>query len=292
MGRRNVLGNQMEDSKTMWIVLLGLLISALQYILFYYTESNWAGLLLAGAVILLGAIAVHVITGEMEEIFSYLLIPCICSGGLGLLIPQLEGSILPRSNVMLLACVLSWFLPVLYACLFTWIEGSPALVRFSVFYKKAAVFFYVVYFVFLIYWSMVISRVPKNEITIQMIPFATFAAYVDGILSGMVPVERLLHFLAERVIMFLPYGFFVAMVGRKLHSLLRLGLVLILPIVTELLQYLFSVNSFDMDDMIFAFLGGMIGIVSFVVFNVVFQKTTGKNFDGSEVERDYYGRRI
>ena len=292
MGRRNVLGNQMEDSKTMWIVLLGLLVSALQYILFYYTESNWAGLLLAGAVILLGAIAVHVITGEMEEIFSYLLIPCICSGGLGLLIPQLEGSILPRSNVMLLACVLSWFLPVLYACLFTWIEGSPALVRFSVFYKKAAVFFYVVYFVFLIYWSMVISRVPKNEITIQMIPFATFAAYVDGILSETVPVERLLHFLAERVIMFLPYGFFVAMVGRKLHSLLRLGLVLFLPIVTELLQYLFSVNSFDMDDMIFAFLGGMIGIVSFVVFNVVFQKTTGKNFDGSEVERDYYGRRI
>ena len=292
MGRRNVLGNQMEDSKTMWIVLLGLLVSALQYILFYYTESNWAGLLLAGAVILLGAIAVHVITGEMEEIFSYLLIPCICSGGLGLLIPQLEGSVLPKSNVMLLACVLSWILPVLYACLFTWIEGSPALARFSVFYKKAAVFFYVVYFVFLIYWSMVISRVPKNEITIQMIPFATFAAYVDGILSGTVPVERLLHFLAERVIMFLPYGFFVAMVGRKLHSLLRLGLVLILPIVTELLQYLFSVNSFDMDDMIFAFLGGMIGIVSFVVFNVVFQKTTGKNFDGSEVERDYYGRRI
>lgn len=292
MGRRNVLGNQIEESKTMWIVLLGLLVSALQYMLFNMTESNWLGLLLAGVVILLGAIAVHLITGEMEEIFSYLLIPCICSGGLGLLIPQLEGSVLPKSNVMLLACVLSWLLPVLYACLFTWIEGSPALARFSVFYKKAAVFFYVVYFVFLIYWSMVISRIPKNEISMQLIPFATFAAYLDGILSGTVPVERLLHFLAERVIMFLPYGFFVAMVGRKLHSLLRLGLVLFLPIVTELLQYLFSVNSFDMDDMIFAFLGGMIGIVSFVVFNVVFQKTTGKNFDGSEVERDYYGRRI
>ena len=53
-----------------------------------------------------------------------------------------------------------------------------------------------------------------------------------------------------------------------------------------------SLGSKFSDDMIFAFLGGMIGIVSFVVFNVVFQKTTGKNFDGSEVERDYYGRRI
>lgn len=292
MGRRNVLGNQMEESKTMWVVLLGLLVSALQYVLFYATESSWTGFLLAGAVILLGAIAVHMITGEMEEIFSYLLIPCLCSGGIGLLIPQLEGSILPKSSAMLIACVLSWLLPVLYACLFTWTEGGPALIRFSGFYKKAVIFFYVVYFGFLIYWTMIHSRIPKNEITMQLIPFATFAAYLDGILSDAVPVERLLHFLAERVVLFLPYGFFVAMAGRKLHSLLRLGLVLFLPIVTEVLQYLFSLNSLDMDDMIFAFLGGMIGIVGFVLFNAVFQKTTGKNFDGSDVERDYYGRRI
>jgi len=292
MGRRNVLGNQMEDSKTMWIVLIGILVSALQFVLFYVTESNWVGVMLAGVAILLGAVAVHIITGEMEELFAYLLIPCLCSGGIGLLIPHLEGALLPKSSVVFLGCILSWFLPVLYACLFTWTEGSPALARFSGFYKKAAVFFYVIYFGFLIYWIMVYSRIPENEITMQLIPFATFAAYVDGILSGAVPVERLLQFLSDRIVLFLPYGFFVAMAGRKLHSLLRLGLVLLLPIVTEIFQYMLSFHSLDVDDMIFAFLGGMFGIVSFVVFNAIFQKTTGKNFDGSEVERDYYGRRI
>lgn len=92
--------------------------------------------------------------------------------------------------------------------------------------------------------------------------------------------------------MFLPYGFFVAMVGRKIHSLLRLGLVLVLPVIVELLQYILKFNTFDTDDIIFSFLGGLIGILLFVIFNALFQKTTGKNFDGSEIEKDYYGRRI
>ena len=47
-----------------------------------------------------------------------------------------------------------------------------------------------------------------------------------------------------------------------------------------------------MDDFIFSFLGGLIGMLLFVIFNALFQKTTGKNFDGSDIEKDYYGRRI
>ena len=210
MGRRNVLGNQMEESKTMWIVLIGILVGGLQLVLFHWTDSSWGGVLLAGAVILLGAVAVHLITGEMEELFSYLLLPCISSGCIGLLIPQLKGDLLPESKVVFIGCLLSWFLPVLYACLFTWTEGGPALSRFSGFYKKATIFFYVVYFGFLIYWITIYSRIPENEITMQFIPFATFAAYVDGILSGTVPVERLFQFVADRTILFLPYGFFIS----------------------------------------------------------------------------------
>ena len=82
------------------------------------------------------------------------------------------------------------------------------------------------------------------------------------------------------------------MAGRKIHSLLRLGLVLVLPVIVELLQYILKFNTFDADDIIFSFLGGLIGMLLFVIFNTLFQKTTGKNFDGSEIEKDYYGRRI
>jgi len=96
----------------------------------------------------------------------------------------------------------------------------------------------------------------------------------------------------ERVLLFMPYGFFIAMVCRKLHSLLRLLLVLFLPLLVELLQLLFQLNSCNADDVIFSFLGALLGMLGFVIFNSVFQKTTGRNYDNTEVERDYYGRRI
>ena len=292
MNRRNVLGNQIESSKTLWIVLISLLVTAIQFFVFYCLDGGWLALLLAGLCILLGGIAVHALTGELEEVFPYLLFPCLCNGGVGLLLPHLTGDILPDSTTVFAGCFLAWLLPVVYGCLFTWAEGGSALPQFSSFYKRVAIFFYVVYFGVLVYWFVAYSRIPKEEITAQFIPFATFAAYIDGLISDTVPVERMIQFVAERIGMFFPYGFFVAMAGRKIHSLLRLGLVLVLPVIVELLQYILKFNSFDVDDIIFSLLGGLIGMLLFVIFNVLFQKTTGKNFDGSEIEKDYYGRRI
>ena len=292
MNRRNVLGNQIESSKTMWIVLLGILVSVLQFGIFHFVSAGWPGLVLAGLCFLFGSVAVHLITGEMEELFSYLLIPCVFSGGIGLLLPHMETAVFPESKVVYIGCLLTWLIPVLYACIFTLAEGNTALGQFSGFYKKASVFFYLVYFGLLIYWVAVYKRVPEEEATVQLIPFATFAAYADGIISGSVSLERLLQFLAERIVLFLPYGFFIAMVGRRIHSVLRLGLVLFLPVVVELLQFVFRFGLCDADDALFSFLGGLMGMLGFVIFNLLFQKATGKNFDGTEIEKDYYGRRL
>jgi len=292
MNRRNVLGHQIEESKTTWIVLISLVVSVLQFVLYYIFDSTWLGLLLSGLAVLLGGIVVHFITGELEELFAYLLIPCVCSGGAGLLIPQLEGTLLPDATTVLIGCLLAWLIPVVYACLFTWAEGSFSMTQFPGFYKKAAVLFYLVYFGLLAYWFLIYSRIPEETVKLQLIPFATFAAYIDGIISDTVPAVRLVQFLAERVILFLPYGFFVAMVGRKLHSLFRLFLVLLLPVLVELLQYILKYNSCNADDAIFSFLGALAGMLAFVIFNALFRNTTGKNFDGSEIDRDYYGRRI
>lgn len=292
MNHRNVPGSQIEESKTMWIVLAGLFVSALQFVIYHFVSVGWLGMLIAGLCILLGSVAVHFITGELGELFAYLLIPCVISGGMGMLIPQLTGGMATEGSTALIGCVLAWLVPVAYACIFTWTEGNTALPQFAGFYKKAAVFFYLAYFGLLIYWFVVYSRIPEEEVKMQLIPFATFAAYVDGIITETVPIERLIQFVGERVILFLPYGFFIAMAGRKLHSMFRLLLVVLLPLAVEFLQLAFKISSCDADDFVFSFLGGLIGMLGFVIFNGMFQKATGKNYDGSEIERDYYGRRI
>lgn len=292
MNRRNVLGNQIESAKTLWIILVSILVSALQFVIYHFVGEGWVGILIGGLCVLLGGIVVHAVTGEMEELFSYLLIPCAGLGGAGLLIPKITGDILPKSSTVFIGCLLAWLIPVLYCCIFTWIEGNTALPQFSGFFTRAAVLFYIVYFGFLFYWLFFYNRIADTEISAHFLPFATFAAYIDGVINDTVPTERLIRFITERVCLFLPFGFFVAMIGRKIHSLLRLSTVLLVPIAVEILQYLLKLNSFDMDDALFYFLGGLIGMLLSIIFNRLFQSTTGKNFDGSEVETDYYGRRL
>lgn len=292
MKRRNVLGTQIEESKTMWIVLTGLLVCALQFVMYHVLESSWLGLLLAGLIVLLGSVVVHIIAEEQEELFAYLLIPCIVSGSAGLLIPHLSGAILPESSTALIGCLINWMVPVLYACIVTWISGSNAISQFSSFYKRAVVFFYIVYFGGLVYWFGFHEHIPAAEVTLQPVPFVTFISYVENVWYGKAPVQGILEYLAKSVLLFLPYGFFIGMAGRKLHGVIHLLLVLVTSAVIEVLQYVLHWNSFRIDDIIFSLLGGILGLLLFAGFNLLFQETTGKNFDGSEVDRDYYGRKI
>jgi hypothetical protein len=78
-------------------------------IIVWYDEYHWA---LAALCFLLGGVGVHLITEEMDELFAYLLIPCVCSGSIGLLIPELRGSLLPQSSTVLFSCLLAWLMPL------------------------------------------------------------------------------------------------------------------------------------------------------------------------------------
>ena len=63
------------------------------------------------------------------------------------------------------------------------------------------------------------------------------------------------------------------MVCRKLHSVLRLLFVFLLPLLLELLQLLLGFNTCSVDDVIFSLLGGLIGMLFFVIFNAVPRKS-------------------
>lgn len=292
MNRRNVLGNKIEQSKTTWVVLIGIFVTALQFVIFYFLGNSWLSLVISALLLLLGSVGVHLITGELGELFAYLLIPCSFAGSMGVMIPTLNGSYLPESGTAFLGCLFAWLVPVAYACIYTWAEGNSVIADFAGFYLKANILFYVVYFGVMLYGLFFMHRNSSVAGQVQLIPFATFAAYVDGVINETVPMTRMVEFLMNRVVFFIPYGFFVAMVCRKLHGVFRLVLLLIVPLLVEVLQFVFRLNSCDADDVVFAFLGGLVGMLAFLIFNKLFQSFTGKNFDASEVDKDYYGRKI
>ena len=73
---------------------------------------------------------------------------------------------------------------------------------------------------------------------------------------------------------------------------LRFFIILLFPIALEIIKFFTSNGFCDIDNIIFGFLGALFGMFGFLGFNELFCYFVGKNFDGSEINRDYYGRKI
>lgn len=291
MSRRNVLGNQIEESKTMWIVLAGMLVSVLQFIIYYFVGEGFLGMLLAGASVLVGGMFVHFIMEEQEELFSYLLIPCIFSGMIGIAIPYLSGDFLPKSKTMFIFCILSWGVVVVYAIVYTLLNGITEMKTFTVFHKRVTIFFYLIYFCVLFY-IVFFQTESIAEGKLQWLPLDTFATYIEQLIRGQEVLDSFLLFLQNHFLLLVPFGFLVGMLGRNLSVVLRFIIIFLFPVLLEVVRFFVSDGSCDVDNVIFGFLGALFGMFGFLGFNELFCYFIGKNFDGSDINRDYYGRKI
>lgn len=292
MNRRNVLGNRIEESKTLWVVLTGILVACLQFIIYHFVASEVAGVILAALCMLLGTAVVHFITKEQEEFLGFLLIPCAFSGIFGILAQHMDIVIFPSSTVALWSALFSYLIPMVYALVYTCVMGNTEASAFSKVYIKGNVIFYAVYFGLMIYAVVTKISMKGTAAGLQPIPFSTVADLVDGWLKHTVPGEAVAGFFVSRIVFFLPYGFFVGMVARKLHGAVRILMIVSLPFVGELLEYIMKQGTADADDVIFRILGTFLGVIVFYILDAVFQYFTGRHMDGSEIDRDYYGRKI
>ena len=293
MSRRNVLGNQIEGSKTMWMVLIGILATILQFVIYYFVGEGFFGMLLASASVLAGGVLVHFIMEEQEELFSYVLIPFIFSGVIGIVFPYISGDFLPKSETVFNFCIIAWFLIVLYAMIYTLLNGVSEMETFTRFHKKSTIFFYVVYFGVLFYMVFfMFNDSTDTQTTLKLLPLDTFVTYIEQLINGQdIGVEFLL-FLQNRFIFFIPFGFLVGLLGKNLFVLIRFAIILVFPIGVEVIRFCVSNGSGDIDNVIFGFLGALLGMFAFLGFNELFCYFVGKNFDGSDINRDYYGRKI
>ncbi|HWT77037.1 MAG TPA: VanZ family protein, partial [Mobilitalea sp.] len=60
--------------------------------------------------------------------------------------------------------------------------------------------------------------------------------------------------------------------------LARLCALLLLPFFIEAMQFVFLRAYCDIDDLIYAFIGGLIGSLLYYLINVIFRAITGKDF--------------
>lgn len=83
--------------------------------------------------------------------------------------------------------------------------------------------------------------------------------------------------LAGNVIGFLPFGFILPIIGRRMRSIFRVTLLgFLLSLAVELLQLVFKVGCCDVDDLLLNTAGAFIGYIMFAVCNRIRRWKYGK----------------
>ncbi len=100
------------------------------------------------------------------------------------------------------------------------------------------------------------------------IPFKTILNYLSGEPTWTIAIRN----LGGNIILFIPVGFFVSLLRRSSTWKFALVAALIISTAPEVIQGIFRVGVFDIDDILLNVLGAVIGYVIFVRSKFMFAK--------------------
>ncbi|MDX1807277.1 MAG: VanZ family protein, partial [Paenisporosarcina sp.] len=109
----------------------------------------------------------------------------------------------------------------------------------------------------------------------NFIPLKTITYYL--FLANDINFNIRIENLTGNVIGFIPFGFLLPLLLNKFHSFKKIGLATFcLSLIFELLQLIFRIGSFDVDDLILNTLGGMIGYLPIKLFGMYIKHRRGQ----------------
>lgn len=164
----------------------------------------------------------------------------------------------------------NWIAPVLVCSAARLIDRKRRLLKFEEFFKIASIVFFVIYVLSLIALLFFGSANRGYEYrNVNLIPFKTIKMYLTTtVLSGRIKILN----LAGNILIFAPLGFYLSVFSHKIHLTFRILILLAVPVVVEILQYVFKTGASDIDDVILNFLGGLLGMSVCWIIERIFKR--------------------
>ena len=135
---------------------------------------------------------------------------------------------------------------------------------------------YLAELIYVLFFSPRFGRTQGSVHGVNLVPLQEIRRFYKGpesLLSGLFWWN-----IVGNIIAFLPMGLFVALLAPKRPKwLFTLAVVYLSCAVAEVLQYVFNVGSFDIDDVILNTIGGMIGILISIPVMMALTEKSKKN---------------
>lgn len=276
------------------IILLSILTIIAEFIAYYLFDSIY---LILAITCLLSIISCHIllqVTATYEACFQYSVLTLFIS--LMITFISYFGKVqvlLVYTDAMLILAAFNWIIPLLHCFLRYMIEYGVRLEGFLTFYRNTSILFLSFYFVILFYGAFATNAFswayPKVFDSFNLFPFGIISAQIEDYLYGNISLSEILTYLLTRILPFLPFGFYSALLlsGRK--HLTRFLALLLFPLSIEILQIIIVPARCDIDDIIYALMGGYLGVLIYFLVNLIFKAFTGKNFALNDNQHYGYG---
>lgn len=265
------------------IVFLSIISILVQFIAYYFLASPY---LILGISSLIIIICTHILleqslTYESCTVYTILLL------FISILITLLtylgnDSSLLPFTNTLFGIIAVNWFVPILHCFIRNMLDYGSRIEKFNSFFRSSSIIFILFYFGILLYLSFSdnafdwVYRVKPDAANFT--PFWSIATQIEDYSNKMIPLSDIMTYLLSRILIYIPYGFYSILFLRNKSKLIRLLFLLLLPTIIELFQYFLIPARCDIDDVIYAFVGGVIGALWFYLTNVIYRALSGKDF--------------
>ncbi len=271
------------------IILLSIITICIQFVIYYFFA---AAVVIWGIAALITLISCHILleqTSTYEVCFNYSSLILFISAVILLLsFLNEDQAYLPFTGSMLGIAAINWLIPCLYCFIRNMLDYGTHIEDYDLFYRNHSVLFFVIYLGILCYGLFGVDAFPfAYQGTLNspnIIPFETITIQIEDYLYSIIPLSDIVIYLLVRILVFLPYGFQMTLVLRRQPRLIRALGLFVLPVILELTQLFLIPKRFDIDDIIYAILGGILGSLLYYLCNMVFRAFTGKNFLSKETD--------
>ena len=205
-------------------------------------------------------------------------------------------TVIPFTAVMIGLPVINWIGPLLYSCTHNLLDSSLKYEGFPGFFRNSSFLFGVFYLVIIIYGAFAADVAAWTDSgisdSLNLIPFTAISVIIENYMNHQIPFSEIFVYLGYRIFFFLPYGFYLSLLLRRQSRIIRFSSLLILPFLLELLQFFLVPAQCDIDDLIYAIIGGFIGSFCYYLTNSLYLFVTGRNFISRDNNLRYYNRSL
>ncbi len=285
--------NTQSSSLIIYISIITILI---QFAVYYFIEVN---ILIWAAASLISLICCHVLIEHTLTYFS-----CLHYSFLSLFISVIiialtylgeVKTFLPYNHAMLGIALINWLVPLLHCFIRNMIDASGKIDDFYDYYKSNSIFFIIVYIATLIYGNYIADSffwTNNYGTSANFSILKIISVKVEDYIYNHIPLSDIMNYLSSRILIYIPYGFYISLLLRNQRRLIKSLALLILPFVFKALQYFIIKPRCDIDDLFYAFIGGLIGTLIFFITNVIFRSFSGRDFFGDETRSRYFGNTL